>query len=65
MTNKSPVRAAADIDDTVLNYSQIKALASDNPKIKEKIDLDIEVNKLRLIFADYQQNKRKLQMSWK
>ena len=61
MTNKSPVRAAADIDDTVLNYSQIKALASDNPKIKEKIDLDIEVNKLRLIFADYQQNKRKLQ----
>ncbi len=61
MTNKSPLRVAQDIDKVTLNYAQIKALASDNPKIKEKIDLDIEVNKLRLVFAEYQENKRNLQ----
>lgn len=61
MTNKSPARAAEDVDEATLNYAQIKALASDNPKIKEKMDLEIEVNKLRLVFASYQENKRNLQ----
>ena len=61
MTSKSPARSAEDIDESVLNYAQIKALAAGNPKIKEKMDLDIEVNKLRTVFAEYQNNKRTLQ----
>jgi hypothetical protein len=61
MTSKSPARSAEDVDESVLNYAQIKALAAGNPKIKEKMDLDIEVNRLRTVFADYQDNKRRMQ----
>lgn len=53
MTSKSPVRAAEDIDDTALSYAEIKALASGNPFIKEKMDLDIEVSKLKLLKANH------------
>lgn len=61
MTSKSPARSAEDIDECVLNYAEIKALAAGDPKIKEKMDLDIEVNRLRTVFANYQENKRILQ----
>ncbi len=63
MTSKSYVRSAADIDECVLNYAEIKAIASGDPKIKEKIDLEVEVNKLRALFSSYQENKRSLQKS--
>lgn len=53
MTSKSPVRSAEDIDEASLNYAEIKALASGNPKIKEKMDLDIQVSKLKLAKANY------------
>lgn len=53
MTSKSPVRSAEDIDDATLSYAEIKALASGNPKIKEKMDLDIQVSKLKMAKANY------------
>ena len=49
MTSKSPVRSADDVDEQALSYAEIKALASGNPLIKEKMDLDIEVSKLKLL----------------
>ena len=49
MTSKSPVRACEDVDDTALSYAEIKALATGNPYIKEKMDLDIQVSKLKLL----------------
>lgn len=49
MTSKSPVRTIEDVDETVLSYAEIKALATGNPHIKEKIELDIQVSKLRLL----------------
>ena len=61
MTSKSIARSAEDIDESVLSYAQIKAMASGNPKIKLKMDLDIEVSRLRTIFAAYQENKRNMQ----
>jgi len=53
MTSKSPVRSAEDIDETALSYAEIKALCSGNPKIKEKMDLDVAVAKLKLIKANH------------
>ena len=61
MTNKSPARSAEDLDECVLSYAQIKALAAGNPKISEKMNLDIEVAKLRTIYGSYLDNKRDLQ----
>ena len=61
MTSKSPVRSAEDIDEASLNYAEIKALASGNPKIKEKMDLDIQVNKLKLAKANYLSEKYDLE----
>ncbi len=61
MTSKSPARSAEDIDDSVLNYAQIKALAAGDTRIKEKMDLDIDVNKLRTLFASWQAEKRDMQ----
>ena len=49
MTSKSPVRSAEDVDETALNYAEIKALASGNPLIKDKMNLDIEVSKLKML----------------
>lgn len=54
MTSKSPVRACDDVDDTALTYAEIKALATGNPYIKEKMDLDIQVSKLKLMRANHQ-----------
>ena len=53
MTSKSPVRSAEDIDETALSYAEIKALCSGNPEIKEKMDLDVEVQKLKLLKANH------------
>ena len=53
MTSKSPVRACEDVDDTALSYAEIKALATGNPYIKEKMDLDIQVSKLKLMKSNY------------
>ena len=53
MTSKSPVRSAEDVDDTALSYAEIKALATGNPYIKEKMDLDIQVSKLKLLKASH------------
>ena len=53
MTSKTPARAAEDIDETALNYAEIKALATGNPLIIEKCNLDMEVSKLSLLKADY------------
>ena len=53
MTNKSPVRACEDVDDTALSYAEIKALATGNPYIKEKMDLDVQVSKLKLLKANH------------
>ena len=53
MTSKSPVRSAEDVDEQALSYAEIKALASGNPLIKEKMDLDIEVTKLKLLKSSH------------
>lgn len=53
MTSKSPVRACEDVDDTALSYAEIKALATGNPYIKEKMDLDVQVSKLKLLKAKH------------
>ena len=53
MTNKSPVRSCEDIDETALSYAEIKMLATGNPYIKEKMDLDIQVQKLRLLKSNF------------
>ena len=61
MSSKSPVRACDDVDETALSYAEIKALCAGDPRIREKMDLDIEVVKLRLMKADYQSNQFKLE----
>lgn len=53
MTSKSPVRSAEDIDEAALSYAEVKALATGNPYIKEKMDLDIQVSKLKLLKANH------------
>ena len=53
MTSKSPVRSCEDIDETALSYAEIKMLATGNPYIKEKMDLDIQVQKLRLLKSNF------------
>lgn len=53
MTSKTPVRVAEDVDESSLNCAEIKALATGNPKIKEKMDLDNEVTKLKMLEANY------------
>ncbi len=61
MTSKSPVRSAEDIDETALSYAEIKALASGNPHIKEKMDLDIDVARLKLLKANHLSQKYALE----
>ena len=56
MTSKTPVRIAEDVDESSLSYAEIKALATGNPLIKEKMDLDLEVNKLSMLEANYKSN---------
>jgi len=57
MTSKSPVRSCEDIDETALSYAEVKALATGNPYIKEKMDLEIDVSRLKLLKANYQSQK--------
>ena len=61
MTSKSPVRSCEDIDEAALSYAEIKALCAGNPLIKEKMDLDIEVAKLKLLKANHQSTKYRLE----
>ena len=61
MTSKSPVRSCNDLDDAVLNYAEVKALATGNPLIKEKMDLDMEVSKLKLLKANFVSQKYRLE----
>ena len=61
MTSKSPVRSAEDIDETALSYAEIKALCTGNPYIKEKMDLDIVVQKLKLLKANHLSQKYALE----
>ncbi len=63
MTSKSPVRSAEDVDEQALSYAEIKALASGNPMIKEKMDLDIEVSKLKLLKSNHLSQKYALEDS--
>ena len=57
MTSKSPVRSAEDIDETALSYAEIKMLATGNPHIKEKMDLDIQVQKLKMLKSNFLSEK--------
>ena len=61
MTSKSPVRSADDIDETALSYAEIKALCTGNPYIKEKMDLDIDVGRLKLLKANHLSQKYSLE----
>lgn len=61
MTSKSPVRSCEDIDEAALSYAEIKALCAGNPLIKEKMDLDIDVAKLKLLKANHQSTKYRLE----
>ena len=61
MTSKSPVRSCEDVDDTALSYAEIKSLATGNVHIKEKMELDIQVSKLKLLKAEYTSQKYRLE----
>ncbi len=61
MTSKSPVRSCEDVDEAALTYAEVKALATGNPYIKEKMDLDIQVSKLKLMKANHTSQKYKLE----
>ena len=61
MTSKSPVRSCEDVDEAALSYAEIKALATGNPYIKEKMDLDIQVSKLKLMKANHTSQKYRLE----
>ena len=61
MTSKSPVRSCEDVDETALSYAEIKALCAGDPRIKEKMNLDVEVAKLRLMKADHESKRFRLE----
>ena len=61
MTSKSPVRSCEDVDEQALSYAEIKALCAGNPLIKEKMDLDVQVARLKVLKADHQSQKFRLQ----
>ena len=61
MTSKSPVRSCEDADETTLSYAEVKALCAGDPRIKEKMDLDVQVAKLRLLKSSYQSQKYQLE----
>ena len=61
MTSKSPVRSCDDVDEQALSYAEIKALCAGNPLIKEKMDLDVQVAKLKVLKADHQSQKYRLE----
>ena len=61
MTSKTPVRVSEDVDEATLNYAEIKALATGNPLIREKMDLDVEVSKLKMLESNFKSNLYKLE----
>jgi len=61
MTSKSPVRSCDDVDEQALSYAEVKALCAGNPLIKEKMDLDVQVAKLKVLKADHQSQKYRLE----
>ena len=61
MTSKSPVRSCEDVDETALSYAEIKALCAGNPMIKEKMDLDVDVARLKLLKANHQSQKYRME----
>lgn len=61
MTSKSPVRSCDDVDEMALSYAEIKALCAGDPRIKEKMDLDVDVARLRLMKADHQSQQYRLE----
>ncbi|AVM69155.1 helicase [Lachnospiraceae bacterium oral taxon 500] len=61
MTSKTPVRIAEDVDEATLNYAEIKALATGNPLIREKMDLDVEVSKLKMLESNFKSNLYKME----
>ena len=61
MTSKSPVRSCDDVDEQALSYAEIKALCAGNPLIKEKMDLDIDVARLKVLKADHQSKQYRLE----
>ena len=58
MSSKSPVRSCDDVDETALSFAEIKALCAGDPRIKERMDLDVDVSRLKLMKADHQSNRR-------
>ena len=61
MTSKSPVRSCDDVDETALSFAEIKALCAGDPRIKERMDLDVEVSRLKLMKADHQSQQYRLE----
>ena len=61
MTSKSPVRSCDDVDETALSFAEIKALCAGDPRIKERMDLDVEVSRLKLMKADHQSKQYRLE----
>lgn len=61
MTSKTPVRSCEDIDEAALSYAEIKALCAGDPRIKERMDLDVDVSKLKLMKAEHQSNQHRLE----
>ncbi len=61
MTSKSPIRSCEDVDEAALTYAEVKALATGNPYIREKMDLDVQVSKLKLMKANHTSQKYRLE----
>ena len=61
MTSKSPVRSCEDVDETALSFAEIKALCAGDPRIKERMDLDVDVSRLKLLKADHQSKQYRLE----
>ena len=61
MTSKSPVRSCDDVDETALSFAEIKALCAGDPRIKERMDLDVEVSRLKLMKADHHSKQYRLE----
>ena len=61
MTSKSPVRSCEDVDETALSFAEIKALCAGDPRIKERMDLDVEVSKLKIMKADHQSKQYRME----
>ena len=61
MTSKNPLRSCGDVDESVLQYAEVKALCAGDPRIKEKMDLDVQVGRLRMLKSAYQNNRYDLE----